>query len=103
MAVLLLPPAARYVGLATDDKPTDAAPGSTFTERDTGALFYWSGVEWVRGDVSPAAQPGAVAPALSPRVQRQILSELRRISPLLATAQGISPMAFDPVPEPDGI
>lgn len=35
-----------YVGLSTDDKPTEAAVNSTFLELDTNTQFYFDGTEW---------------------------------------------------------
>lgn len=46
MAVTLKGSAANYLGLSTDDKPTDAAVNSIFTELDTKDDYYFTGESW---------------------------------------------------------
>ena len=35
-----------FRGLSTDTKPTDAVENATFTELDTGKVYYFSGGAW---------------------------------------------------------
>ena len=37
---------ASYVGLSTDDKPTDVPVNSIFTELDTNTSYYFTGEGW---------------------------------------------------------
>lgn len=37
---------ASYVGLSTDDKPTDVPINTIFTELDTNADYYYTGEGW---------------------------------------------------------
>lgn len=47
MAVTRISTPHAYVGLSSDEKPTDGVPaGSTFVERDTGHEFIWDGTAW---------------------------------------------------------
>ena len=46
MAVTLEGSAANYLGLSTDDKPTDAAVNSRFFELDTKEEYYFNGETW---------------------------------------------------------
>ncbi len=52
MAVTLQGSAANYMGLSTDEKPTDAAVNSLFLELDTKDEYYFTGETWekVGGD-----------------------------------------------------
>ena len=44
---------ANYTGLSTDDKPTNAAVNSIFTELDTNTDYYFTGETWEKvGGVS---------------------------------------------------
>ena len=38
---------ANYIGLSTDTKPSPAPAGALFREKDTGALFVYTGSVWV--------------------------------------------------------
>lgn len=46
MAVVLVTRINWYVGLSTDDKPTDALPGSRFFEFDTPSWWIFDGENW---------------------------------------------------------
>ncbi len=47
MAVTRITTPHHYVGLSSDEKPTDGVPpGSIFYERDTGLEFIWDGEAW---------------------------------------------------------
>jgi len=47
MAVTRISTPHEYVGLSTDEKPTEDVPaGSRFYERDTGLEFIWDGTAW---------------------------------------------------------
>lgn len=46
MAVTLNGNNANYVGLSTDNKPTNAAENSMFLELDTGDFYYFDGSDW---------------------------------------------------------
>ena len=37
---------ADYVGLSTDEKPTDVSVNSLFLELDTGDFYYYDGTAW---------------------------------------------------------
>ena len=37
-----------YVGLSTDEKPSEAEVNAKFTELDTGDEFYYNGSEWAK-------------------------------------------------------
>ncbi len=52
MAVTLKGDCANYLGLSTDDKPTDAAENALFQELDTNDTYYFSNESWhkVGGD-----------------------------------------------------
>lgn len=54
MAVVLISNYDRFVGLATDTKPTDSPAGSTFYETDTGATHVYDGAAWKFYDSSGA-------------------------------------------------
>ena len=48
MAVFPVRSTGKFVGLSTDTKPTaDIQPGSTLLAYDTGALFVYSGANWI--------------------------------------------------------
>lgn len=46
MAVTLNGNNANYVGLSTDNKPTNVAENSMFLELDTGDFYYFDGSDW---------------------------------------------------------
>ena len=46
MAVTLVSTIKRFVGLSTDDKPTDCPAGSRFFAFDTPAHFVFDGTDW---------------------------------------------------------
>lgn len=46
MAVSLVTAIKWFVGLSTDDKPTDAPVGSRFFEFDTPSWWVWDGADW---------------------------------------------------------
>lgn len=48
MAVTLNGSGANYLGLSTDEKPTDAAVNSLFLEVDTGDFYYYDGTDWAK-------------------------------------------------------
>ena len=48
MAVTLNGSTADYLGLSTDDKPTDAALNALFLELDTGDFYYFNGEAWAK-------------------------------------------------------
>lgn len=52
MAVTLKGESATYLGLSTDDKPTDVAENALFQELDTNDTYYFSDDDWhkVGGD-----------------------------------------------------
>ena len=37
-----------YMGLSTDEKPTDCAVNSLFFELDTGDFYYFDGSAWAK-------------------------------------------------------
>lgn len=49
MAVNEIPKIGRkdFIGLSTDTKPTDCAPGSTFYETDTTSAYIFNSGTWV--------------------------------------------------------
>lgn len=46
MAVSLVTTIRWFLGLSTDDKPTDCPPGSRFLEFDTPLWFVFDGTDW---------------------------------------------------------
>lgn len=48
MAVTLNGSNADYMGLSTDNKPTDVAVNSLFLELDTGYFYYFDGENWAK-------------------------------------------------------
>ena len=41
-------PMTTYVGLSTDEKPTDAPINSIFFALNTGDMYYWTGETWAK-------------------------------------------------------
>lgn len=41
-------PMIEFVGLSTDEKPTDAPTNSIFFELNTGDLYYFNGTAWAK-------------------------------------------------------
>ena len=37
-----------YMGLSTDNKPTEAPVNSLFLELDTGDFYYFNGLQWAK-------------------------------------------------------
>jgi len=49
MAITLNGVNADYMGLSTDEKPTNEIPVNTlFLELDTGDFYYYDGTEWAK-------------------------------------------------------
>jgi hypothetical protein len=68
----------RYIGLASDTKPTGVEVGSTFFEYDTGILWIThDGTNWVVKDVQPlavaATGSAAIATSVTPAVKFRLL------------------------------
>lgn len=49
-----------YVGLSTDDKPTDATPGAHFAETDTANEYVFDGDRWTPDAAAATATSAAL-------------------------------------------
>lgn len=88
MAVKLEGSIKRYIGLASDTKPTpdetgETLPaGSSFLESDTGRIWRWSGTEWT--NYAAQDEPAALLSAIY-----QELQNLRAALVLTGIAQNL--------------